>query len=105
MNILEIKVKKLPESCFHGNCIFPEYYESQITDYWRCIITEQMIKDYKERPEWCPLVVEESPEDRWKRQTLANGNVCVNCDGDGWDRCMELTCEWCKGKGKYVEEE
>jgi len=103
--VLEIKVNELPESCW-----FCDYSATSFDDEPICVAKQVRVFpviDLKAetRPEWCPLVVEESPEDRWKRQTLNNGNVCVNCDGDGWDRCMELTCEWCKGTGKYVEED
>ena len=59
MKVIKIIVDELPKICFHGNCIFPEYYISQITEYWKCIVTEKMIKDDEKRPSWCPLVIED----------------------------------------------
>lgn len=69
MNIKRIIVDELPESCFFGNCIFPNYVETQISDWWECTITGNRIEGVKikrERPSWCPLEPEQDQVCEWK---------------------------------------
>jgi len=107
MNFAKIEVDKLPENCFHGNCIFPRYSMSQITEYWECLITEKMIKDDEKCPDWCPLVVEDDVifEEfcKWKRSENPNWYWQTECGDWFYDR-SHTYCS-CGKPIKYMEEE
>lgn len=100
MNVLKIVVDELPKYC--GECSLADY--SLYDEKWRCLVVTKQVGEWT-RPSWCPLVVEETEHERWKRLTLENDNVCIYCDGDGWDKCLERTGTHCKGHRKYVEVE
>lgn len=87
MNVKRIVVDELPESC--RKCFFLAIHkEMDCADYWcdlkiKVLDAKFVTGDYKERPSWCPLEVEEVCEKRIYK-TLDN-LICATQDEEGYN--------------------
>lgn len=116
MEIKKIIVDELPSVC--DKCELAENFD--IFDRKGCVATKRFLRNpSKERPDWCPLVVEECCE--WVGRTKCKGRVDEyyqyksphdpphyhyhNIIGKIDDRKTYIYCHVCGKRIRYVEEE
>lgn len=70
MQIVKVVIKgELPESC--SGCTFR--YVRLFVDGDKCVLTNQILKTLRTRPDWCPLVLDDTTSTRESDTTDKEG--------------------------------